>query len=209
MKRMHQSKTRPRGGSNAFQANGLLIVLTTLFISGLVVGALCVRTAEGEVLGKMTQLFQNYTQVRSQQSMFQNFSNSFIAGAIGILLLYLLGLTAWGAPLILCIPAFEGMGIGMTSGTLYADYGWPGFGYSALIIVPGALISTIAILLSARESIRYSTDIFLEHCLLHTSRHQPFKNYSIKFLILLLLVAVAATIDMMTIQFLARLFPLF
>lgn len=209
MKRMHQSKIRPRGGPNTFQANGLLIVLTTLFISGLVVGALCVRTAGGEVLGKMAQLFQNYTQVRAQQSMFQNFSNSFIAGAIGILLLYLLGLTAWGTPLILCIPAFEGMGIGMTSGTLYADYGWPGFGYSALIIVPGALISTIAILLSARESIRYSANIFLEHCLLRTSHHQPFKNYSIKFLVLMLLAALAATIDMMTIQFLAGLFPLF
>lgn len=209
MKRMHQSKIRSGRGSTAIQNNGLLIVLTTLFISGLVVGALCVRTAEGELLGKMTQLFQNYTQIRAQQSMFQNFSNSFIAGAIGILLLYLLGLTAWGTPFILCIPAFEGMGIGMASGTLYADYGWPGFGYSALIIIPGALISTIAILLSARESIRYSADIFLEHCLLRTSRHQPFKNYSIKFLILLLLVAVAATIDMVTIQFFAKLFPLF
>lgn len=208
MKRMHQSKIRSRGGSTAIQSNGLLIVLATLFISGLVVGALCVRTAESELLGKMAQLFQNYTQIRTQQSLFQNFSNSFIAGASGIFLLYLLGLTAWGAPLILCIPAFEGMGIGMASGTLYADYGWLGFGYSALIIVPGALISAIAILLSARESIRYSADIFLEHCLLHTPHHQPFKNYSIKFLILLLLVAAASTVDMLTIQFFARLFPL-
>lgn len=207
MKRMTSSKIRPGRGSMA-QSNGLLIVLTTLFISGVVIGALCVRTAESDILNKMLQMFQNYAQIRSQQTLFQNFSNSFIAGIFGIILLYLLGLTVWGTPLVLCLPVFEGMGIGMACGTLYVDYGWAGFGYSALIILPGTLISTIALLLSARESIRYSADIFLEHCLLRTPQHQPFKNYSIKFIILALFIAAAATVDMLTIFAFSRWFPL-
>lgn len=199
MKRMTQQKIRS-GRDPISKPNLLLIVLATLFISGLVIGALCVRTAGNDILDKMLRMFQNYAQVRSQQSLFQNFGSSFIAGIFCILSLYLLGLTAWGAPVILCIPVFDGMGIGMTSGALYTDYGWAGFGYSALIIVPGALISAIAIIFSARESLRCSALLFSEHCLSHPVTREPFKDYSIKFLILTLLIVLSSAVDMLTIQ---------
>lgn len=207
MKRMRQPKLRS-GRDPLSRSNILLTVLTTLFITGLVIGALCVRTAENDVLDKVIRMFRNYIEVRAQQQMFQNFASSFIVGNICIVLLYLLGLAAWGAPVILCIPMFEGLGVGMTCGTLYADYGWAGFGYSALIIVPGALISAIGVIYAARESLRCSARLFSEHCLSRAVEREPFKDYSIKFLILAMLILLAAAVDMVTIRIFAGLLPL-
>lgn len=180
--------------------NLLLIALATLFITGLVIGAICVHTAGHTILEKLTQMFQNYSQIRTQQSMLLNFSNSFATGAGCILVLYLCGLSAWGSIPSLLIPVFKGMGLGIICGTLYADYGVHGFGYCALVIMPGALLSTIAILLPAKEAIRWSAAIFNKICLSRESHSERFRNYSIKFLILLLFVAVSSVVDMLAIR---------
>ena len=197
-------RTSPRFYSR--NLNIPLIVLATLFITGLVVGAICVHTAGSGVLEKLTRMFQNYSQIRSQQSMLMNFGNSFATGAFCIILLYLSGLSAWGIVPALLLPLFKGMGLGMICGTLYADYGIRGFGYCVMVILPGALLSALAVILSAKEAIRASSFIFARFCLSREAEQTSFRNYTVKFFILLLFIGFGAVMDMLTIQFFSGLF---
>ena len=197
---------RPGPGSGTGHPNLLLTVLTTLFITGIVIGAICARSAGNDVIEKLVQVIRNYTEIRSQQSMAGNFGNSFAMGMLCLILLYLAGVTAWGAPVALLMPVFKGMGYGIVCGTLYADYAARGFGYAALVILPGTLISTLAILIAAKECARFSCGIFTEICLSRSSRRDSVKNYSIRFLLLVLFILLSAAADMMAIRLFSGVF---
>lgn len=62
----------------------------------------------------------------------------------------------WGMFLIPAIVFFRGFGLGLTSGYVYASYAWKGVLYNFAVILPGAFFCCIAILLAAREGIRFS-----------------------------------------------------
>lgn len=210
MNRIHQKIPRSAPGQalsgERQRPNLLLTLLATLFITGVIIGAVCSRNAGGDLLEKLLQVIENYTEIRTKQSMTVNFGNSFAAGMFFLLFLYLVGMTAWGVPAALILPLFKGMGYGMVCGTLYADYAARGFGYAALVILPGTLISTLAILVAAKESIRFSSGIFTQICLSREKRSDCFRDYSIRFLILILFILIASFVDMITIRLFSGMF---
>ena len=80
-------------------------------------------------------------------------------GGFGLLaVLYLLGLWACGAPFVLAVPLFYGMGLGLTEGYYYA-MGQQGVLAVATVILPHGLLTAAVLVTAAAESLRLSTHL--------------------------------------------------
>ncbi len=140
----------------AASKNRALILLSMIFLTGMVLGSLYAKTVGFEALAQMDFLFAGNFKARTTQPFVSAFTASFASAFLFVLACFLCGLSMWGAfmiPLILC---FRGFGLGLTSGYLYATYLWKGILYNLVVILPGAFICCLSILLAAREGIHFS-----------------------------------------------------
>lgn len=84
---------------------------------------------------------------------------------------------------------------------IYLSFSFKGILFCLILIVPHAIISTIAIVLAAKESIRFSNQFFMmliNHSSVETeSSHNNFslKLYITKFIVLIGILLLAALID--------------
>lgn len=111
--------------------------------------------------------------------------------------LFLLGLTAFGVPLILPVPLFFGFGIGVAECSCYeAD----GLGAVALTVLPHMMMAAVGVLIASAESLRMS--FVFSRQLLPASAHcggmwQDFKLYLLRFLLCTVIVSAAAVTDVL------------
>lgn len=134
----------------------LLTLIALLLLSGMIFGTFCVGLAEENTIESLDFLFASNFKVRSQQSLFEIFSTSLTSSFVFVALMTLLGLSVWGVLSIPIVPFFRGFGLGLTAGFLYSNYGIKGFLYHLIVLLPGVIISSVAILIHARESLVFS-----------------------------------------------------
>ncbi len=134
----------------------LLTLIALLLLSGMIFGTFCVGFAEENTIESLDFLFASNFKVRSQQSLFEIFSTSLTSSFVFVALMTLLGLSVWGVLAIPIVPFFRGFGLGLTAGFLYSNYGIKGFLYHLIVLLPGVIISSVAILIHARESLVFS-----------------------------------------------------
>ena len=134
----------------------LLTLIALLLLSGMIFGTFCVGFAEENTIESLDFLFASNFKVRSQQSLFEIFSTSLTSSFVFVALMTLLGLSVWGILAIPAVPFFRGFGLGLTAGFLYSNYGIKGFLYHLIVLLPGVIISSVAILIHARESLVFS-----------------------------------------------------
>lgn len=72
-----------------------------------------------------------------------------------LLLLFVAGLSACGAPLAIAVLLFFGMGLGLTEAYYFAQGGW-GVGYVALLVLPHTLVAVVGLIMAVAESVRLS-----------------------------------------------------
>lgn len=114
-----------------------------------------------------------------------------------LLLLFLLGFSACGAPLSLIIPLFFGAGTGLTFAYHYAT-GFHGVLYTALLLLPHTLCVVATLLIACAESIRLSARLarqLLPHTTLGGGLWQELKLYLARFLLCCGLLFAAAALD--------------
>ncbi len=124
------------------------------------------------------------------------FSSAFLS-LLMLAILFLLGLTAFGVPLILMVPLFFGFGIGVAECSCYAA---GGVGAVALTVLPHMMIAAMGVLIASAESLRMSC-VFSRQ-LLPASAHcggmwQDFKLYLLRFLLCIVIVFAAAVTDVL------------
>lgn len=139
-----------------FLEKGLLILLAALLLAGMVCGALAARYADESILGKLDILFASNYKTRAIQPIGTTFAASLASSFLFILATMMMGLSMWGVVLVPVIPFFRGFGLGLSAGYLYASFGWTGVLFHLSVMLPGMFLSAIAIILSAREAIRFS-----------------------------------------------------
>lgn len=115
-----------------------------------------------------------------------------------LLILFLVGLSAWATPITILIPLFYGLGLGMTQAyciTLMDS----GLLVSLLWIWPHSLIEITALLLGCMESLRLSLIIGSQLLPGGTigSLWRDFQVYLLRFLWCSLIAFVAATVDVL------------
>ena len=175
--------------------NATLLLFAMLILIGMAIGS----TFRGS-FSNISYLFQSFIlDKQSGASYFQMFSSSFSIISILLLVTYLLGLSSFGLPVILAIPIFRGIGLGMSIGTVYNQFGLVGISACVVCILPNALISSIALILACRDAGSFSlkiTSLILPFGNTSNLWHR-FSSYSMRFSIYLFIAAASALIDVL------------
>ncbi len=180
-----------------------MVTLVSLFLSGMIIGAITVKHTDNEINTRLVVMFSDYTILRNSQSVFQTFINSFTVCLIFLAIVFAAGLCAVGVPIIAIVPLFRGIGLGVISGYLYSTYSLSGAAYCMAIIFPSAVISTAALLFGCNEGFVMSYEIFNIISGKVPNQHgNIFKKYSLRFFILIIIMFIAAIVDtIMTVAF--------
>lgn len=133
---------------------GIVLFLTAVI--GAVVGAV--------FYGDMTvtvpdELLESFLTGRIHGGFFGNAASSFITALIWCLVPFISGLCAVGQPVGALVPAFRGIGIGMTFTALMNTYGANGIPAFAVFVLPSAFIGTVICCYQCRLSLSCSNSV--------------------------------------------------
>lgn len=131
-----------------------LLMLGMLFVFGVLLGTLLVRTADSETMDMLLRIINGFMDSRREQTLLQNFISGSSSSLIFLAILFVCGFCAISHPIIILIPLFRGLGFGFSIASLYATQGTQAVGYVALLMLPGTILSTLAIVVCCRESLR-------------------------------------------------------
>lgn len=136
--------------------NKLISLLVLILLIGMITGTICAKFANDNLINDLDFLFASNLKTRSEQSMIDTFVASFTSSFVFATTLILMGLSIWGIVFIPFIPFIRGFGLGLIAGFLCSNYGLKGILFHILVLLPGVFISSIGIVLEARESIKLS-----------------------------------------------------
>lgn len=188
--------------------NKLIVILFLLFFCGVLYGSLAAATAPREIVGQVAGITGGFADKRAEQSLLTTFVNSFGTNIVLLIIIYLLGFSAISQPIELFLPIFYGLGVGISMGVIYKIQLFQGIVYSAVLIVPHTVVALFAIILATREAFLMS-NLFLGSAipkLYGDISLETIKLYTLKFLVLSVIVLVSALADCMLTFLFARLF---
>lgn len=140
--------------------NHVLLILGALFLSGALLGTVLVGTAGGETIEMLLRVVNGFIENRRGQTLLQNIFSASASSLTFVAILFVCGFCAISQPVTLLLPFIRGLGFGFSAGSLYARYGSAATGFVSLFILPDMLISSVAILLCCKESLRLSGNFF-------------------------------------------------
>lgn len=174
-----------------------LLLISSFFISGLVSGTL---TAVGyiqsgdEALGIIVS---GFVSSRTGQAFGEIFLSSIISSLPFIVAAFLCGVCAVGIPFIPIIAISRGIGLGISLGYFYVCYGINGILYCLLMIIPGAVISSTALLLACKQSLEYSYLLFCHVFMTHKRQDKAIdiRIYSMRYAVFAVMIILSAILD--------------
>lgn len=183
---MKRTTTRRRKEAAAFiHDNRRLFPFTGLFLLGVLCGVL-VYTAAARPAEEWTGLLRVPTVIDGWQSGLSALWGSVLSVVILLCALFLLGLWPCGAPFILLVPLFYGLGLGLTE-AYYYSLGGQGVVAVTLMVMPHGLLCAAVLVTAAVESLRLSTKMSRQ--LLPSAScgglWAAFRLYCLRFLLLL------------------------
>lgn len=155
---------KKRFGIKAFnrkllKSNQTLTLLCTVLLTGMFLGAVCVRRADETTLERIKLLTGAYISSGAGRSFLDSFVSYVSADTIFIMLSVFFGLCVIGEPILWALPMIRGLGLGLITGFLYKTYSVQGVLYSTVLIVIPAVISSLSMAVSCKESILSSREI--------------------------------------------------
>ncbi len=173
-----------------------LTLLTGLYFVGVFLGVILYSALDGENLAALNDITGSFIYGRLNHTFWETLVSSFSGAFILLLLCFWLGFSAAAQPAELLVPAFRGMGAGVSLSGMYGSFGLAGVGMSAVLIIPGAVLSAFAIIIAAREALDLSGNIFASAFGLGARGESiDFRLYFTKFVILCAILAVSSLAD--------------
>ncbi len=205
---MKRTTTRRRKEAVAFiHENRRLFPFAGLFLLGVLCGVL-VYVAAARPAEEWTGLLQVSTAIDSWQSGLSALWGSVLSVVVLLGALFLLGMWSCGAPFILLVPLFYGLGLGLTE-AYYYSLGGRGFPAVALVVMPHGLLCAAVLVTAAVESMRLSTK--LSRQLLPTASGgglwSAFRLYCLRFLLFLLATLFVGLLDILFRMLFGRFLP--
>jgi len=177
---------------------GSYILISTIFIIGMLIGNYKVLSLEGGVQEYLTDLIDRYVanDNLAQWSTQALFYHSFLNQAKIIAGIWFLGLTIIGAPLILTLVFYKAFSLGFTVGFLvYAKQG-AGIVISLISIFPQNLVYIPCVIVWSVVALNFSLFIVRRGRLkTGTSLSTALAYYTLLMLVYLLIIAVGAFIE--------------
>lgn len=192
-------------------ANRKLAALTLIFILGLVLGALLVRSTENAVLSSLREIVKNFYNIKASQGVLENLLSAFGSDFVYMAFACVLGLCMAGEPVLWLLPLVKGLGLGFVSGYLYTTATLQGVGYCVTTIFPAEVLFCAALIFACNESIMMSRDIVHAFCRNEHPKNgkNSMKLYFTRYTVLLILTIFAAALDTVLSMLLSRFFTLF
>ncbi len=170
-----------------FHKRGAVLILGMIFVLGAMIGTKAYSFLAAEEL----ELLQKFIEVE-EISFVQKFYQSFLPEFIQLVLLFFCGLSALGQPCAVFLIFYRGLGLGLL-GTLLTSQGENEFLRYALELLPQSLLFLMIQITASREALAFSLNFFRQ--LLGNNKRSlsisP-RVYIIRFILLLLLTAIAA-----------------
>ena len=177
----------------------LLFLLIT--ICSVAAGACFLRSYDTDTLQQFSALMDSYLLQRQSDGVVENFMQLLFPNLIMLLVAFFCGFCAIAAPVLFFIPAFKGLGFGLSVGTLLAGYQQQAFLYVVVFMLPYMLISSYILMAACSRAVRLSCQCFRSITnLAVTSPKQEIKPFCIAFLCYFVLLTVFALLDACILQ---------
>lgn len=139
--------------------NRTFVILMVSLILGIVSGSLLLKNADESTKNYIDILFLNNFKPEIKVEPWTAFVSSVSSTFIFIIMIFFMGLSAWGFVLIPFIPVLRGLCIGFCEGYLYSSFGMKGLVFHLIVLFPGVMLSSLAIILMSKEAMRISYNI--------------------------------------------------
>lgn len=141
--------------------NSRIYFLAFIFSIGILIGAVSIN-GDSDIVDKLSGIINSYTILKSGQGVAENFLVSLSSNFLFIGTNLFLSFSLIGFPIIFWIPFLKGLGLGSICGYLYSVYKFSGLGYSLLMVFPGAIVSTFALISACNIGCEYSKNAYLK-----------------------------------------------
>ena len=186
---------------NVILSNGKLILLVLSFITGVILGALTVKNSSEESLDIIKELTDGFVQAKANQSILNVFISYCTADIIAVILSAVFGLSVIGEPIILLIPCFRGLGLGMSIGCIYSQYNLDAIMFVVLMTALPACLSISSMLIACKENILNSKDIIDRLNGSDTQRMIDYRMYVLRNAITVFIILAAAVVGCLICNF--------
>jgi len=138
----------------------LFFVACFIFLTGIALGALVVSFDDVTLLKYLSNVINAGLESRVTGKLFVTFINCLIPHLIFMLLCLILANCTFGAPLIICLIIFKGIGAGLMGGFIYRYTGLRGILYNLFVTMPPTLISAIGFLWLCVWAVKHSITLY-------------------------------------------------
>lgn len=181
-------KKKPSALSHSFQEymksqGSLIIFVTVLFMMGVIFGAVLVNLLDPSqkegLLNYLGFFFQGLSEdaIADSKVAFQHSLGDHLK-TIG--LMWILGLSVIGIPILLVLLFLKGLVIGFTVGFLVHQMSWQGLWFAFVAVVPQNLLIIPAMIIITISGIRFSISLFKNRLIHHRGAIYPhFVSFSL------------------------------
>ena len=182
----------------------LIIIAFSMLIS-IVSGALIYKAQSELFKNSIFDAFVAFSTDLSGKSFFEAFSGFFAVDLSVLLVLTVLGVSAFGRVPILALAVFRVVGIGTLGAYLFDSFGSAGFKYFLLVILPGKAFMFFALLLTVQNCFQTSGRIkLLSNGKL--SETLDLKIFIVRNSVAAVIFALSAVIDTILLKFVSQYF---
>ena len=139
---------------------GLIFIAFGLLFLGLIFGATYSGHANQNFINSLDFLFSTNLEARLVQNALGTFCACFASDFIFLSVVFLLGISPWGIPVLPAILFFKGFGTGLTAGYLFMLYSISGVGFYLLVILPGTFLFCVSLVYLSINAYYCSKRIF-------------------------------------------------
>ncbi len=143
-----------------FKPQNTSVLLSFLPIAlGLVAGSVIYVLCEEYLTGKLWDYFISFATEFSQKNGPEIFSGLIVSNLPYIILMFLFGTCAVGAPIVPMLSFIKSAGLSLTATYIYATYALEGIEYCLLVFFPGKVLLLFAMLLLTQSSFTTSREV--------------------------------------------------
>jgi stage II sporulation protein M len=177
----------------------LFVFVSVLFVVGLVFGALLVNALtldQQQDLAGNVQLMAQRVQDGAVPDAGGSLAERAMFYAKWLLLVWVLGITVVGLPLVLALDFLKGVLIGFAVATLVNEHSWKGLLFSLVSIAPQNVIAVPALIIASVSAMSFSLYVVRSRLLnRYGSLAKPFVAYTSTALFMLLVAVGAALVE--------------
>ncbi len=186
---------------------GSVIIFSVTLVAGLACGCFTAGGLKPETLRNLDFFFTTNMPERLSGGALNAFAASFGSDFLFLLSAFLLGLSLWGIAVLPFLAFAKGYGIGVSAGYLLISYGLKGIVFYLVVILPGALLFSFALIYELSSAYymfrRLFGSVFLKNSV---GFKEPLKKYTKRGLKYLIVTFAASLIDTALWQGLAGIF---